>query len=68
VLFTGDNVASHEGRLVLGPFNVDRQRAAQSFRRLAALDCEMALFGHGDPVTSRARASLAAAAQQLPPP
>lgn len=67
VLFTGDTVASHEGGLMLGPFNVDRQRAAGSFRRLAALDCSTALFGHGDPVASGAQAALTAAVRLLPP-
>lgn len=48
VLFTGDVIAEHGGEIVLGPFNVDRARAAESMRLLAALDVETACFGHGD--------------------
>ena len=55
VLITGDNVASLNGRPVLGPFNVARQEAIASFRRLAGLDIEVACFGHGDPIIADAR-------------
>lgn len=49
VLFTGDIAAEHEGTLMLGPFNVDRDAAAASFRALAGLaaDADVACFGHG---------------------
>ncbi len=50
VLFTGDTVAEHAGSALLGPFNLDRRRAADSFRRLVALDVDLALVGHGEPV------------------
>lgn len=53
LLFTGDAAASF-GRPIVGVFNVDPQRARQSFRRLAELEFEAACFGHGPPVTSKA--------------
>jgi glyoxylase-like metal-dependent hydrolase (beta-lactamase superfamily II) len=58
VLFTGDTVAEHEGAVLLGPFNMDRRQALASFRRLTALDVDLALVGHGEPVD---RAALARA-------
>lgn len=61
VLFTGDCVAA-VGPLMLGVFNVDRARAARSFRRLAALAPSTACFGHGDPLTEDTAAALSAAA------
>ncbi|MBT2543046.1 MBL fold metallo-hydrolase [Streptomyces sp. ISL-44] len=61
VLFTGDCVAA-VGPLMLGVFNVDRARAVDSFRRLAALSPAVACFGHGDPVTTDTAAALAKAA------
>jgi glyoxylase-like metal-dependent hydrolase (beta-lactamase superfamily II) len=48
VLFTGDVIAEHGGELMLGPFNLDRERADASMRLLAALDVDTACFGHGD--------------------
>ena len=58
VLLTGDVIAEHEGALMVGPFNVDRARAAASARRLArfATDngVEIACFGHGDPIVGGA--------------
>jgi glyoxylase-like metal-dependent hydrolase (beta-lactamase superfamily II) len=35
LLFTGDTAAEREGAVFLGPFNIDRERAKESFRRLA---------------------------------
>ena len=60
VLFTGDAVAASpvDGTVMLGVFNVDRARAVRSFHRLAALDPEVACFGHGDPLVGRASAAL----------
>jgi glyoxylase-like metal-dependent hydrolase (beta-lactamase superfamily II) len=64
VLFAGDAVARGEdGRVICGVFNVDRAQAAQSLRRLADLDVEVACFGHGEPLTSDATAELRAAAR-----
>ncbi|WP_433274332.1 MBL fold metallo-hydrolase [Pseudonocardia xinjiangensis] len=54
VLVTGDVIAEHGGELMLGPFNLDRERAAASMRLLAALDVEIACFGHGDAVVGGA--------------
>lgn len=62
VLFTGDSVASLDGEVILGPFNVDRDQAAASFRRLAQIDSRAALFGHGDPVLTGAGEVLRRAA------
>lgn len=61
VLFTGDTVAEHQGQIILGPLNLDRDRAALSFRALAELDAYVACFGHGQPVVGNASATLAAA-------
>ncbi|MDT0610523.1 MBL fold metallo-hydrolase [Streptomyces sp. DSM 40712] len=65
VLFTGDAVAASpvDGGVMLGVFNVDRDRAVDSFRRLADLDAEVACFGHGDPVIRRAAEALREAAR-----
>lgn len=66
VLFTGDAVAASpvDGTVVLGVFNLDRAQAVASFRRLAALDAEVACFGHGDPVTAGAGRALRESADQ----
>ncbi|MFE7778988.1 MBL fold metallo-hydrolase [Streptomyces sp. NPDC057445] len=61
VLFTGDTVAG-VGQVLPGVFNVDRDRARASLRRLAALSPSTLCFGHGDPVTVDAAAALRAAA------
>ncbi|MFS1300809.1 MBL fold metallo-hydrolase [Streptosporangium longisporum] len=69
VLFTGDAVASMDGTPILGVFNLDRPRAAETFRRLAALDADTVCFGHGDPLTGgpgEASEALRAAASRLP--
>jgi glyoxylase-like metal-dependent hydrolase (beta-lactamase superfamily II) len=64
VLFTGDAVARRQdGTVICGVFNVNRAQAAASFRRLATLDVTVACFGHGEPLTHDATASLRAAAQ-----
>ncbi|MGW6912329.1 MBL fold metallo-hydrolase [Kitasatospora sp. NPDC054939] len=62
VLFTGDAIANVQGRTMLGVFNLDSERAAESMHRLAALDAETAVFGHGDPIATGASAALKAAA------
>ncbi|MCQ4046143.1 MBL fold metallo-hydrolase [Streptantibioticus rubrisoli] len=59
VVFTGDTVANVE-RLMLGVFNVDREQAAQSFRRIAELDVDIACFGHGEPILQGAGDALRA--------
>jgi glyoxylase-like metal-dependent hydrolase (beta-lactamase superfamily II) len=67
VLIAGDTVARRpNGQVILGVFNADRAQAAASFHRLAALDTEIACFGHGEPVTHGAAGLLRAAAEQIP--
>jgi glyoxylase-like metal-dependent hydrolase (beta-lactamase superfamily II) len=65
VLVAGDAIASHNGRPILGVFNADPPAARDSFRRLARLDAELACFGHGEPIRSRAGARLAEVARSL---
>jgi glyoxylase-like metal-dependent hydrolase (beta-lactamase superfamily II) len=63
VLFTGDAAArTPDGAVLGGVFNVDRDQAADSFRRLSKLTVAVACFGHGDPLTRDAAAALRAAA------
>lgn len=57
MLFTGDAVAN-VGRTVLGVFNTDRVRAVDSLRRLAELDVDTAVFGHGEPIIGGAATAL----------
>lgn len=65
VLFTGDTVANGADGVMLGVFNIDRALAISSFHRQAALNVEVACFGHGDPLTSGAAATLRAVAERL---
>lgn len=58
VLITGDTIAEHQGEVVLGPFNTDRDAAWRSLQRLAALDIDVACFGHGQPVVRSASSAL----------
>ncbi|MFG1810309.1 MBL fold metallo-hydrolase [Streptomyces sp. NPDC049040] len=58
ILFTGDTAANVEGHTMPGVFNSDPARALASFHRLAALDVDVACFGHGDPITGGAAAAL----------
>lgn len=64
VLFTGDTLASSpvDGSVVPGVFNLDRPRLLASVARLAALDAQVACFGHGEPVVGGAAAVLRVAA------
>ncbi|MEV8552214.1 MBL fold metallo-hydrolase [Streptomyces glaucescens] len=64
VLFTGDAVAASpvDGSVMMGALNLDRARTLASFRRLAALDTDVACFGHGDPVLGGAGEALRKAA------
>lgn len=63
LLFPGDIIgAGPDGdRAVLGPFNVAREVAIASFRRLAALDVDTVCVPHGGPIRTGARGVLAAA-------
>jgi len=54
VLLTGDTIASFNNRVILGPFNVDREQAVQSVRKLADLEFQVACFGHGAPLVDEA--------------
>ncbi|MEV0156115.1 MBL fold metallo-hydrolase [Micromonospora sp. NPDC050686] len=67
VLFTGDVAAEYEGQVIFGVFHTDRARAAESFRRLAGLDADLACFGHGEPALTAARDRLRAALPTLAP-
>jgi len=50
LLFAGDAAERDlEGNLILGMFNLDREEAIRSFRKLAELDFELACLGHGAP-------------------
>ena len=60
VLLTGDTIAEGDGQALLGPFNVDRERAWESLHRQAALDVEIACVGHGNPIRDARRALRAA--------
>jgi glyoxylase-like metal-dependent hydrolase (beta-lactamase superfamily II) len=59
VLLAGDALASHEGRPMVGVFSSEPPVAAASARRLAALDVEIACFGHGAPLLDDAASRLA---------
>ena len=65
VLFTGDTLASYEGQVIPGVFNVDGAGLLGSIRKLAGLDFEVACFGHGAPVVSDAGAQIRAFAEAL---
>ena len=62
VLFTGDTLASYEGAVIPGVFNVDRAEMLRSIRRLGGLDFEVACFGHGAPVVGGAGGQILALA------
>jgi len=65
VLFTGDTLASHEGRVIPGVFNVDRAALLDSIRQVAKLDFEVACFGHGEPVVGGAGGQVRALADTV---
>lgn len=66
-LFTGDTVAIRQDRPIPGVFSSDRGQLAAACARLAALDTDVALFGHGEPLTGDAGAALRAALHVTPP-
>jgi glyoxylase-like metal-dependent hydrolase (beta-lactamase superfamily II) len=70
VLFTGDVASKQQDQVVLGPFDLDRDAARRSFRRLADLDVDAVCFGHGDPLTGAETRKLhdAARAETVPDP
>ena len=66
VLIAGDTIAARgDGKPILGVFNANPPQAAESFRKLASLDVEIACFGHGQPLTGNAGSALRAAAEGL---
>ena len=70
VLFTGDVATEQQGQVILGPFDLDRDAARRSFRRLADLDVDTVCFGHGSPLTGEDTKKLqdAAHAETVPDP
>ncbi|MGW0337108.1 MBL fold metallo-hydrolase [Streptomyces sp. NPDC003011] len=64
VLFTGDTIAASpvDGSVMPGVFNLDRSQVLAACHRLAALDTDVACFGHGAPVLGRADTALRRAA------
>ena len=70
VLFTGDAIqhfdyANGDTRLQLHRFNESRDDAQRSLERLAALDAELVLFGHGEPWAGGAGEAVAAVRRAL---
>ena len=65
VLFTGDTIASYEGAPILGVFNVDRAEAIEALRKQAALEFDVACFGHGAPLVGGAGGQIRALAETL---
>jgi glyoxylase-like metal-dependent hydrolase (beta-lactamase superfamily II) len=66
VLLAGDTIARRpDGQPMLGVFNARPAQAAESFRRLAALDTQIACCGHAEPIARDAATQLRAAADQL---
>jgi hypothetical protein len=61
ILFTGDAVAQTDGKAIPGVFTTDRPLLLESFRLPAALDVEIACFGHTDPFTEDPGKKLRAA-------
>ena len=70
VLFTGDVATWQQGQVMLGPFNHDRPKARESFRRFADVDVDVVCFGHGEPLLGddTAKLRVAATADEVPDP
>ncbi|HKP43597.1 MBL fold metallo-hydrolase [Mycobacterium sp.] len=66
VLFTGDTIAN-VGTVMLGTFNQDRAQTVASLQRLGDRGVETACFGHGEPISSQARARIREVAATLMP-
>lgn len=58
VMIAGDAAMNLSGRVGPPPVAEDHAAAAVSFRRLATFDFEVAVFGHGRPVTEAASAVM----------
>lgn len=66
LLFAGDAAERDvEENLALGMFNLDRSQAIESFRKLAALDFEIACIGHGKPLDRDASLEFRSVAKKL---
>ena len=66
LLFAGDAAErDSEENLVLGMFNLDQAQAIESFRKLAALDFEIACVGHGKPLDRDASLAFRRVAEKL---
>jgi glyoxylase-like metal-dependent hydrolase (beta-lactamase superfamily II) len=70
VLFTGDVATQQRGQVVLGPFDNDRPKARQSFRKFADIEVDTVCFGHGQPLVGEETNKLTAAAEadEVPDP
>ncbi len=67
ILFTGDTLMNLWGKL-RPPFAMatpDMDEAKRSIQKVAALDVEIACFGHGAPLTQDTNAALRAFAEQI---
>jgi glyoxylase-like metal-dependent hydrolase (beta-lactamase superfamily II) len=64
-VLTGDAVAEFHGDVILGAFNVDREQARDSLRRIAATGAQVAGFGHGEAVLSDAHVRIRTATDPL---
>ena len=60
ILFVGDTIINNKDRLSRPlPFGADRDQSEQSLAKLAQLDFSTCCFGHGPPLTSAARITVA---------
>jgi glyoxylase-like metal-dependent hydrolase (beta-lactamase superfamily II) len=70
VLFAGDAAGSMRGKVnapigaLTGMYTEDPQEARRSLRRLAALEFEVALFGHGSPIREEAHLAFREAVER----
>jgi glyoxylase-like metal-dependent hydrolase (beta-lactamase superfamily II) len=65
VLFVGDALANNFGRLDFGYSCEDLSAAKQSLRKLAQLDFDVAVFGHGLTIKRRAAARFRKKVERL---
>jgi glyoxylase-like metal-dependent hydrolase (beta-lactamase superfamily II) len=67
ILFTGDVMMYLLGRLrlPLAAFTPDMAENIRSIKKVAALDVEVACFGHGEPLTQNTAATIRAFAQRV---
>ena len=66
LLFAGDTAERDlEDNLIVGVFNLDQAQAIESFRKLAALDFEIACVGHGKPLDKDASVAFRRVAEKF---